>query len=139
MFFFTSCDVVFIAPDLCVQFPPWEQVVPAIDDVYTMPTKSFMAVLKKAPVGNDKSAGLRLVVNGTVKIEVQTHDRQSSVEVKPIHCADRNVTIVLCMRYLKEAIDTTDDTLTIQVNGKLDPIVVRHGRGSFAVLMPMRI
>jgi DNA polymerase III sliding clamp (beta) subunit (PCNA family) len=140
MFFFTSCDVVFIASDLCVQFPPWEQVVPAIDDVYTMPTKSFMAVLKKAPVGNDKSAGLRLVVNGTVKVEVSTNDRQSSVEVKPIVCAKNDVTIGFCARYLREAIDTSDDTLTCQFGSHpLDPTVIRHGRGNFAVVMPTRI
>jgi DNA polymerase III sliding clamp (beta) subunit (PCNA family) len=139
LFFFSSIDVTFIASMMTSDFPPWEQVVPARDDVYTVWTKAFTTAVKKAPVESDKNAGLRLVMNGTIKIEVQTHDRQSSVEVKPIHCADRNVTIGLCARYLKEAIDTVDDTLMIQVNGKLDPIVVRHGRGSFAVLMPMRI
>jgi DNA polymerase III sliding clamp (beta) subunit (PCNA family) len=138
VFYFNSVAVVFTAQMLDVEFPPWNQVVPKIDDVYTMKTKLFVTAVKNAPVGSDRSAGIQLVVNGTVKVEVRTNDRQSSVEVKPLHCADRNVTICLCARYLKEAIDTPDETLTVQVNGKLDPVVVRHGRGSFAVLMPMR-
>lgn len=124
-------------------FPPYEQVIPAVIETYRVRTAELLAALKAALTA-DKSMGIMLDANGTIAVKLETHDRNFSTVVNPIHSPDKKlVRIGVLPRYMVEALNTTDETISVQIDGPLDPIVLRHGTrklcGCTAVIMPMRI
>ena len=123
------------------QFPPYEQVIPQHSNFTTDVDRELLlrAVARMKPKGK-RHGGVRVVVNGAIKIERDDGDGIASTIVQVLRSSHRgpDSTIGVNGDYLIDALSSGGDMVTARFGGELDPIRFDIGSDRTAVVMPMR-
>jgi DNA polymerase III sliding clamp (beta) subunit (PCNA family) len=133
---FSSNRLSIAAKLICLDYPPIDQVIPASVSHYVVRTKELMKALKSAALD-----GVKFTCNGDITIDVKSAEASSHAVVNTL-CSPstENVIVVGFDRQLVlAALNTKDETVSVQITGRYDPMRIDHGQGFLAVVMPMRI
>jgi DNA polymerase-3 subunit beta len=135
-------------------FPPYEQVIPALDSGITirLPRERFLDAIRTVQVAASAlTGGVKLVVGANgMDLSATSPDNGSAFAVCSILDGHPTWTTIIGVNasYLVDALETLDsDDITFQYgpvkdddpgNCSLDPMVIRSG-DSVSVVMPMRV
>jgi DNA polymerase-3 subunit beta len=146
--FFTIAGMVFSVKLVDAQFPPYQQVIPAISDrSVRAPRLPFADALRAVSLAaSDRTGGVKLsVAPGTLRITSESPESGNGFDEMPVEYSGPELTIGFNARYFLDILAAIDDQeIVLGVSGELDPAVVRPGteasdQSYVAVVMPMRI
>jgi DNA polymerase III subunit beta len=146
--FFTIAGVVFSVKLVDAQFPPYQQVIPALSDrSVRAPRLPFAEALRAVQLAaSDRTGGVKLsVAPGTLRITSESPESGSGFDELPVDYNGPELTIGFNAKYFLDVLAAIDDEeIILGVSGELDPAVLRPGSESsdqsyVAVVMPMRI
>jgi DNA polymerase III sliding clamp (beta) subunit (PCNA family) len=133
---FSAPRLTITAKLICLDYPPIDQVIPVSVSHYVMRTKELVKALKSAALD-----GVKFTCNGDITIDVTTDGVSSHSVVNTLRSpSNENVIVVGFDRQLVlAALNTKDETVSVQITGRHDPMRIDHGQGCVAVVMPMRL
>jgi len=146
--FFSVAGMVFSVKLVDAQFPPYQQVIPALSDrSVRAPRLLFGDVLRAVQLAaSDRTGGVKLsVAPGTLRITSESPESGSGFDELPVDYQGPELTIGFNAKYFLDVLGAIDDEeVILGVSGELDPAVLRPGSESseqsyVAVIMPMRI
>lgn len=128
------------------QFPPWQQVVPEVDDMvsFDLDSKEFVDALKAVELAASDRTGAVTIkpTKKSFELTVDGLDGEAGDSVEATFKGKGKVEldpIGVRAKYLLEALEAIDvERPEVLVKGALDPILVKGG-DCFAVVMPTRI
>jgi DNA polymerase III sliding clamp (beta) subunit (PCNA family) len=133
---FVSPRLTITAKLICLDYPPIDQVIPASVSHYVVRTKEFTKALKSAALD-----GIKFTCNGDIIIDAKSAEASSHSVVNTLRSpsAESVVVVGFDRRLVLAALQTKDETVSVQITGQWDPMRIDHGQGFLAVVMPMRI
>jgi DNA polymerase III sliding clamp (beta) subunit (PCNA family) len=133
---FSAPRLTVTAKLICLDYPPIDQVIPASVSHYVVRTKELMKALKSAALD-----GVEFTCNGDITIDVKSAEASSHSVVNTLRSpsGDNVVIVGFDRRYVLAALNTKDETVSVQITGRHDPMRIAHGQGCVAVVMPMRL
>ncbi|KYF86122.1 DNA polymerase III subunit beta [Sorangium cellulosum] len=146
--FFNIAGMQFSVKLVDAQFPPYQQVIPAVTErSVRAPRVAFAEALKAiALAANDRTGGVKLsIAPGTLRITSESPDTGAGFDELPVDYNGPEVTIGFNAKYFLDVLAAIDDEeVVLGISGELDPAVLRPGSESnqqsyVAVIMPMRI
>jgi DNA polymerase-3 subunit beta len=143
--FFSAGTLVFSVKLVEAQFPPYAQVIPKSSSRKVRASRAALADALRAVsiAASEKTGGVRLLLGeGVVRIASESPGVGEGFDELPVDYDGTPVQVGLNGKYLLEVLSAlTEDEVTIDLNGELDPIIVRPvgDRSFLAVVMPMRI
>ena len=146
--FFSVAGMVFSVKLVDAQFPPYQQVIPALSDrSVRAPRLLFGDALRAVQLAaSDRTGGVKLsVAPGTLRITSESPESGSGFDELPVDYQGPELTIGFNAKYFLDVLAAIDDEeVILGVSGELDPAVLRPGSESseqsyVAVIMPMRI
>ncbi len=146
--FFNIAGMVFSVKLVDAQFPPYQQVIPALSDrSVRAPRLLFGDALRAVQLAaSDRTGGVKLsVAPGTLRITSESPESGSGFDQLPVDYQGPELTIGFNAKYFLDVLAAIDDEeVILGVSGELDPAVLRPGSESseqsyVAVIMPMRI
>lgn len=126
-------------------FPAWRQVIPAKGDrsARVARTSLYESVQAVARITTDKTSAITMHVKpGEIALSMANAERGAANDVVDAELEGAELRIGVNARYLNEALATTEDEdVIVEMNGELDPIVVRPAEsvGQLCVVMPSRV
>ena len=125
-------------------FPPYQQVVPRLgSEAYVVEVERGTLAYALARVAKTKngSKGVRMVVNGVIKLERDHGDGKSTSIVPVVTTTHRGPDSIIGAdpSYVLDALDSSAEIVTGRFGDALDPIRFDLGDGRVAVVMPMRL
>jgi len=130
------------------QFPPYQQVIPAVTERSIRAPRAGLADALRAVslAASDRTGGVKLAIgDGTLRITSESPETGNGFDELSVDYAGPELTIGFNARYFLDILGAMDDDeVVLGVSGELDPAVVRPGTESsqqsyVAVVMPMRI
>jgi DNA polymerase-3 subunit beta len=130
------------------QFPPYQQVIPALSDRSLRAARlPFINSLKAVQLAaSDRTGGVKLTCTAsTLRITSESPESGSGYDEIAVDYTGPEITIGFNAKYFLDVLDSIDDDeIILGVSGELDPAVLRPGaesseRSYIAVVMPMRI
>jgi DNA polymerase-3 subunit beta len=128
------------------QFPPYAKVIPQQQTRRVVAARTMLveALRRISLVANDKSGGVRMQIEeGQLRITSENPDVGEGSEELDVDYAGDPLTIGFNARYLLDVLQALqDDEIAIELNGELDPGMVKpasDGDRFTGVIMPMRI
>lgn len=143
--FFTLAGVRFSVKLVEAQFPPYNQVIPAVlPPVVRVPRIPLMDALKAIRLSaNDKTGGVKLAfVPGALRITGESADTGSAFDEISTDYTGAEMWLGMNAQYALDALGALDcDEVRLGVSGELNPMIVQAGNYDdfTGVLMPMRI
>jgi DNA polymerase-3 subunit beta len=146
--FFSVAGMVFSVKLVDAQFPPYQQVIPALSDrSVRAPRLVFADALRAVSLAaSDRTGGVKLsVAPGTLRITSESPESGNGFDELPVEYNGPELTIGFNAKYFLDVLAAIDDEeIILGVSGELDPAVLRPGSESsdqsyVAVVMPMRI
>jgi len=146
--FFSIAGMQFSVKLVDAQFPPYQQVIPAMTERSVhVPRLSFDDALRAISLAaNDRTGGVKLsVVPGTLRITSESPDTGNGFDELAVDYQGPEVTIGFNAKYFRDVLGSVDDEeVVLGISGELDPAVLRPAGESaqqsyVAVIMPMRI
>jgi DNA polymerase-3 subunit beta len=146
--FFSIAGMVFSVKLVDAQFPPYQQVIPALSDrSLRTPRLPFADALRAVSLAaSDRTGGVKLsVAPNTLRITSESPESGNGFDELPVEYAGPELTIGFNAKYFLDVLAAVDDEdIVLGVSGELDPAVLRPGVESsdqsyVAVIMPMRI
>lgn len=146
--FFSIAGMVFSVKLVDAQFPPYNQVIPAMTErSIRAPRAVFADALRAiALAANDRTGGVKLsVAPNTLRITSESPDTGNGFDEVSVDYTGPEVTIGFNAKYFNDVLSAIDDEeVLLGISGELDPAVIRPGTESsqqsyIAVVMPMRI
>lgn len=146
--FFNIAGMVFSVKLVDAQFPPYQQVIPALSDrSLRAPRLAFADALRAVSLAaSDRTGGVKLSVGpGTLRITSESPESGNGFDELSVDYTGPELTIGFNAKYFLDVLAAIDDEeIVLGVSGELDPAVVRPGAESseqsyVAVVMPMRI
>jgi DNA polymerase-3 subunit beta len=146
--FFTIAGMVFSVKLVDAQFPPYQQVIPAISDRSVRAPRLALADALRAVslAASDRTGGVKLsVAPGTLRITSESPESGNGFDELSVEYSGPELTIGFNAKYFLDVLGAIDDQeVVLGVSGELDPAVVRPGteandQSYVAVVMPMRI
>lgn len=145
--FFEISGLRFSVKLIDAQFPPYEQVIPAVTDrAVRTPRSPFAEALRAVSLAaSDRTGGVKLsVADNVLKITSESPESGNGFDQITIDYAGPEISVGFNARYLLDVLGAIDaDEVTLGLSGELDPAVVRPGDTDqdeyIAVVMPMRI
>ena len=146
--FFTIAGMVFSVKLVDAQFPPYQQVIPALSDRSVRAPRAALADALRAVslAASDRTGGVKLsVAPGTLRITSESPESGNGFDELPVDYSGPELTIGFNAKYFLDVLAAVDDEeIVLGVSGELDPAVLRPGTESsdqsyVAVIMPMRI
>jgi DNA polymerase III sliding clamp (beta) subunit (PCNA family) len=133
---FVSSRLTITAKLICLDYPPIDQVIPASVSHYVVRTKEFTKALKSAALD-----GIKFTCNGDIIIDAKSAETSSHAVVNTLRSpsAESVVVVGFDRRLVLAALQTKDETVSVQITGQWDPMRIDHGQGFLAVVMPMRL
>jgi DNA polymerase III sliding clamp (beta) subunit (PCNA family) len=133
---FVSSRLSIAAKLICSDYPPIDQVIPASVSHYIVRTKELVKALKSAALD-----GVKFTCNGDITIDVTTDGASSHSVVNTLRSPSNESVVVVGFdrQLVLAALQTKDETVSVQITGQWDPMRIDHGQGFLAVVMPMRI
>jgi DNA polymerase-3 subunit beta len=142
--FFTAGSLVFSVKLVEAQFPPYAQVIPKQASRNVRASRAALADALRAVAiaASEKTGGVRLLLGeGVVRIASESPGGEGFDEL-PVDYSGSPVQVGLNGKYLLDVLAClSEDEVSVDLNGELDPIVVKPSgdRSFLAVVMPMRI
>jgi DNA polymerase-3 subunit beta len=145
--FFDLHDIRFSVKLVDVQFPPYEQVIPAVTDrAIRAPRVPFSDALRAVSLAaNDRTGGVKLAAaENVLRVTSESLESGNGFDELEVDYAGPEVTVGFNARYLLDVLAAIDsDDITLGLSGELDPAVIQpadeQGSSYVAVVMPMRI
>ena len=146
--FFNIAGMVFSVKLVDAQFPPYQQVIPALSErSVRAPRLPFADALRAVSLAaSDRTGGVKLsVAQGTLRITSESPESGNGFDEMPVDYNGPELTIGFNAKYFLDVLAAIDDEeIILGVSGELDPAVLRPGGESseqsyVAVIMPMRI
>jgi DNA polymerase-3 subunit beta len=143
--FFTAGTLVFSVKLVEAQFPPYAQVIPKQSSRNVRASRAALADALRAVsvAASEKTGGVRLHLGeGVVRIASESPGVGEGFDELPVDYSGSPVQVGLNGKYLLEVLASlTEEEVSMDLNGELDPMVVRPvgDRSFLAVVMPMRI
>jgi DNA polymerase III subunit beta len=146
--FFNIAGMVFSVKLVDAQFPPYQQVIPALSErSVRAPRLAFADALRAVSLAaSDRTGGVKLsVAQGTLRITSESPESGNGFDELPVDYSGPELTIGFNAKYFLDVLAAVDDEeIVLGVSGELDPAVLRPGAESsdqsyVAVIMPMRI
>jgi DNA polymerase III subunit beta len=146
--FFEIAGVTFSVKLVDAQFPPYQQVIPALSERSVRAPRLPLADALRAVAlaASDRTGGVKIsVAPGTLRITSESPESGNGFDELPVDYDGPELTIGFNAKYFLDVLGAIDDDhVTLGVSGELDPAVVRPGTESpdqsyVAVVMPMRI
>ena len=143
--FFTAGSLVFSVKLIEAQFPPYSQVIPKQSTRNVRASRAALADALRAVsiAASEKTGGVRLLLGeGVVRIASESPGVGEGFDELPVDYTGTPVQVGLNGKYLLDVLAAlSEDEISIDLNGELDPIVVKPvgDRSFLAVVMPMRI
>lgn len=126
------------------KFPPYDQVIPADgSETYfaVVEREPLLRAVARMPKSRDRHVGIRMVVNGSIKLERDGDDGVTSTTVAVVRTTHEGADSVLGVNatYIADALACPVPVVTARFGGELDPVRIELGRDRLAVVMPMRL
>ena len=146
--FFRLAGTQFSVKLVDAQFPPYQQVIPALTDrSVRAPRASFADALRAVSLAaSDRTGGVKLALaEGTLRITSESPESGNGFDEIGVEYSGPELTIGFNARYFLDILGgLEDDEIVLGISGELDPAVLRPGVESsqqsyVAVVMPMRI
>jgi DNA polymerase III subunit beta len=146
--FFSIAGMQFSVKLVDAQFPPYQQVIPAVTERSVhAPRGAFADALRAISLAaNDRTGGVKLsIAPNTLRITSESPDTGAGFDELSVDYAGPEVTIGFNAKYFLDVLAAVDDEeVILGISGELDPAVLRPGSESsqqsyVAVIMPMRI
>ena len=146
--FFQIAGMQFSVKLVDAQFPPYQQVIPAVTERSIRAPRAGLADALRAVslAASDRTGGVKLAIgDGTLRITSESPETGNGFDELSVDYAGPELTIGFNARYFLDILGAMDDDeVVLGVSGELDPAVVRPGTESsqqsyVAVVMPMRI
>jgi DNA polymerase-3 subunit beta len=146
--FFQMGSLQFSVKLVDAQFPPYDQVIPAVSErVVRAPRLGVADALRAVSVAaSDRTGGVKLTLSqNAVRFETESPESGEGFDEIAIDYDGPDLTIGFNAKYFLDVTSAiTDDDISIGIGGELDPAVIRPALRSeafdfLAVVMPMRI
>lgn len=146
--FFQMGSLQFSVKLVDAQFPPYDQVIPAVSErVVRAPRMGVADALKAVSVAaNDRTGGVKLTLTqNSIRFETESPESGEGFDEIAIDYDGPDLTIGFNAKYFLDVTSAiVDEDISIGIGGELDPAVIRPATGSeafdfLAVVMPMRI
>lgn len=143
--FVKAKDVVLSVTLVDAQFPPYRQVIPTENDKkIVLQRAEFLEALKRVSImSSERSWGIRLELDdGKLTITSDNPDLGEAREEIEIEYKGQELVVGFNARYFIDVInEIAEDRVVLELNGELDPGVVRpfDTQQYVGVVMPMRI
>jgi len=146
--FFNIAGMIFSVKLVDAQFPPYQQVIPALSErSVRAPRLAFADALRAVSLAaSDRTGGVKLsVAQGTLRITSESPESGNGFDELPVDYSGPELTIGFNAKYFLDVLAAVDDEeIVLGISGELDPAVLRPGAESsdqsyVAVIMPMRI
>ncbi|EYF03586.1 DNA polymerase III subunit beta [Chondromyces apiculatus] len=146
--FFTIAGTQFSVKLVDAQFPPYQQVIPAMTERSIRAPRSALADALKAIslAASDRTGGVKIsVTSGSLRITSESPDTGNAFDELTIDYDGPELTIGFNAKYFLDVLNGIDDEeIIFGISGELDPAVLKAGnesseRSYVAVIMPMRI
>jgi len=146
--FFTVAGMQFSAKLVDVQFPPYQQVIPAaLGRTVRVPRLALMDALKAIALSAlVRTGGVRLaLVPGALRCTSESPESGNAFDEVPVDYSGPEITIGFNSKYFLDVLGAIDEEeVALSLSGELDPAVLMPATESatssyVAVVMPMRI
>jgi DNA polymerase III subunit beta len=142
--FLRTGDIALAVKLIESQFPPYEQVIPKTNDkVVVLDRQQLLEALKRASLMSSETRGVKMSIEkGGVKISSDNPELGEVREELEVGYAGPALAIGFNPRYFTELLgQMTTEQVKLELNGELDPALLRPGDGTeyLGVVMPMRI
>lgn len=144
--FFEIGDLRFSVKLIDAQFPPYEQVIPAVTDrAVSTPRAVFADALRAVSLAaSDRTGGVKLAVaDNQLRITSESPESGNGFDQIQVDYSGPEIAVGFNARYLLDVLGAIDaEEVTLGLSGELDPAVVRPAVEEdqyIAVVMPMRI
>lgn len=143
--FFSIAGMVFSVKLVDAQFPPYQQVIPALSDrSLRVPRLAFADALRAvALAASDRTGGVKLTVSPQrLRITSESPESGNGFDEMPVDYNGPELTIGFNAKYFLDVLGALDEEeVVLGLSGELDPAVLRPGSDKqfLAVVMPMRI
>lgn len=146
--FFEIASMQFSVKLVDAQFPPYQQVIPAVTERSVRAPRAALADALRAVslAASDRTGGVKLTTSGNMlRITSESPESGNGFDELPVDYQGPEVTIGFNARYFLDVLGAVDDDeVNLGISGELDPAVLRPATESstqdyVAVVMPMRI
>ena len=146
--FFEIGDIQFSIKLIDAQFPPYDQVIPALTDRAVLTPRVLFAEALRAVslAASDRTGGVKLAaVDNVLKITSESPESGNGFDEVAVEYSGPEVSVGFNARYILDVLGCIeDDEITLGLSGELDPAVVKPATQAdkesyIAVVMPMRI
>src|SRR6185436_15948281 len=146
--FFSIAQMQFSVKLVDAQFPPYQQVIPALSDRSVRAPRVALAEALRAVslAASDRTGGVKLsVATNTLRITSESPESGNGFDELSVDYTGPELTIGFNAKYFLDVLDAiSDEEVILGISGELDPAVVRPASESseqsyIAVVMPMRI
>lgn len=146
--FFGIAGMQFSVKLVDAQFPPYQQVIPALSErSVRAPRAALYNALKAVSVAaSDRTGGVKLsVAPNKLRITSESPESGNGFDELDVDYNGPELTIGFNAKYFQDVLSAIDeDEVILGISGELDPAVIRPGAESseqsyIAVVMPMRI
>lgn len=146
--FFTIAGMIFSVKLVDAQFPPYQQVIPAVTDrSIRAPREQLERALDAVRIAaSDRTGGVKLTTAADVlRITSESPESGNGFDEVSVDYTGPELTIGFNAQYFVDVLNAiNDDEVLLGISGELDPAVIRPGTEStqesyVAVVMPMRI
>jgi DNA polymerase-3 subunit beta len=146
--FFSIAGMQFSVKLVDAQFPPYQQVIPALSDRCLRAPRVPLADALRAVslAASDRTGGVKLAVAAnTLRITSESPESGNGFDELAVDYTGPELTVGFNARYFLDVLSSIDDDeVVLGVSGELDPAVIRPAAESsdqsyIAVIMPMRI
>jgi DNA polymerase-3 subunit beta len=146
--FFAIAGMTFSVKLVDAQFPPYQQVIPAVTDrLIRAPREQLERALDAVRIAaSDRTGGVKLTTSADVlRITSESPESGNGFDEVSVDYTGPELTIGFNAQYFVDVLNSiSDDEVLLGISGELDPAVIRPGTEStqesyVAVVMPMRI
>lgn len=139
---FQSNDATLVSRVLDGQFPNYEKVIPkATERKVTFERTELLNAVRRVDIVS-RFAQQKMVVKfneATMIMSAESAEAGQAYEEIPIAMDGSDLTIAFNAKYLSEVLNTlTADQLTLELNGTLQPGILREGADFVYIVMPMQ-
>ena len=139
---FQSSDATLVSRVLDGQFPNYEKVIPkATERKVTFERAELLNAVRRVDIVS-RFASQKMVVKftgATMIMSAESSEAGQAYEEVPIAMDGTDLQIAFNAKYLSEVLNTlTEDQLTLELNGSLQPGILREGGDFVYIVMPMQ-
>lgn len=130
---------------IAAQFPPFEQVVPKSSDIVVPVGRVALldAIKRVAMISSDKTSGIKMHIGeNVIRLFADNPELGDGSEDMEVTYRGPSLTIGVNARYMLDWLAAYNgDSVLLQCNGELDPILITppEGRDYIGVIMPLRV